>query len=76
MAANEVSGPTDAELLAGIEGRSLTPAEVASKLETADLLCSLDNEVLTRIWRQLEPEQLAFQEFVFTHRCPEREARN
>ncbi len=70
---DEVSGPTDAELLAAIEERTLTPAEVASKLETADLLCSLDNDVLLRIWRQLEPDQMAFQEFVFTRRCPERE---
>lgn len=66
-------GPTDAELLSALAGRTLTPAEVATRLETAELLCSLDLEVLQRIWLELETGQFGFQNFVFTHRCPDRE---
>ena len=69
---DEVAGPTDAELLAAIEGRTLSPAEVGLKLETADLLCGLDPGVLQAIWDELEPEQFDFQAFVFNHRCPNR----
>lgn len=69
----EDEGPTDAELLSALAGRTLTPAEVATRLETADLLCSLDLDVLQRIWLELETGQFGFQNFVFTHRCPGRE---
>ena len=61
--------PTNAELLAELEGRELTPAEVAQKEQVAELLCRLDDEVLVRIWDQLEPSQLAFQDFVFSRQC-------
>jgi hypothetical protein len=70
---DEPSGPTDAQLLSALEGRTLTPAEVATKLETADLLCSLDAGVLQRVWLELDPDGFGFQNFVFTHRCPARE---
>lgn len=64
--------PTTAELLAEIEGRELTEAEVAQRQEVADLLCGLDDEVLRRIWDQLEPSQLEFQDFVFGRHCQTR----
>ncbi len=64
--------PTNAELLAELEGRTLTPAEVAQREEIADLLCGLDDEILVRLWAQLEPSQLEFQDFVFVRQCPER----
>lgn len=70
---DEPTGPTDAQLLSALAGRTLTPAEVATKLETADLLCSLDADVLQRVWLELDPDGFGFQNFVFTHRCPERE---
>lgn len=64
--------PTQAELLSAIEGRELTPAEVDERSELADLLCSLDDDVLQRIWSKLSPEDLAFQDYVFGRVCEER----
>lgn len=64
--------PTNADLLAELEGRALTPAEVAQREEIADLLCGLDDEILVRLWAQLKPAQLEFQDFVFVRQCPQR----
>ena len=64
--------PTQAELLSAIEGRELTPAEVDERGELANLLCSLDDDVLQRIWSKLSPEELAFQDYVFGRVCEER----
>ncbi len=61
--------PTTAEILATLEGRALTPAEVAAREEVAALLCGLDDEVLMRIWDRLDNEQLEFQDFVFGRQC-------
>ena len=63
---------TQGELLSAIEGRELTPAEVDERGELADLLCSLDDDVLQRIWSKLSPEELAFQDYVFGRVCEER----
>ncbi len=64
--------PTQAELLAEIEGRELTPAEVAEREEVAALLCSLDDAILRKIWAKLDQSDLAFQDFVFGRFCEER----
>lgn len=64
--------PTNADLLAELEGRTLTPAEIAQREEIATLLCGLDDEILVRLWAQLEPSQLEFQDFVFARQCPGR----
>lgn len=64
--------PTTADVLAELEGRSLTPAEVAAREQAAQLLCGLDDEVLTTIWARLTSTQLEFQDFVFSRQCPER----
>lgn len=64
--------PSNAELLAEIEGRLLTPAEIAEREERADVLCGLDDDVLIKIWEQLETTQLEFQDFVFGRHCQER----
>jgi hypothetical protein len=66
--------PTTAELLAGLEGRPLTPAEVAQREQVADLLCGLDESVLREVWDRLDRRQLEFQDFVFSRQCPERNA--
>jgi hypothetical protein len=63
-----------AEILAELEGRSLTPAEVAEREEVATMLCGLDDEVLRRIWSQLDADQLEFQDFVFGRQCLTRSA--
>ncbi len=60
------------ELLEQLEGRDLTPAEVAEREEVAILLCGLDDPVLIEIWTQLNPAELAFQDIVFGRTCPER----
>lgn len=64
--------PTTADVLAELEGRSLTPAEVAAREQVAQLLCGLDDEILTTVWAQLKSTQLEFQDFVFSRQCPER----
>ncbi len=45
-------------------------AELEAKLATADLLCTVDPELLNVIWADLDSTQFEFQEFVFQHRCP------
>lgn len=51
-------------------GGDPSDAEVEAKLATADLLCTVDPEVLNLIWADLDSDQFNFQEFVFQHRCP------
>lgn len=69
---NDTAEPTTADVLAQLEGRSLTPAEVAAREQVAQLLCGLDDEILTTVWAQLTSTQLEFQDFVFSRQCPER----
>lgn len=68
----EDPAPTAAEVLAEIEGRELTPAEVAEKQEVAQLLCGIDDEVLVRIWDKMSTSELEFQDWVFGQVCRER----
>ena len=69
------SEPTSlSDALAEAAGHQLSPAEVAQQEEVASLLCGLDDQVLTAIWRQLDQTQLTFQDVVFTRVCPERNA--
>ncbi|MEM7274700.1 MAG: hypothetical protein AAF547_16565 [Actinomycetota bacterium] len=63
---------TDAEVLAAIEGRPLTESEVAERLEVGATICQLDEPVLDAMWRRLDDDQLAFQDFVFERICPDR----
>jgi hypothetical protein len=67
---DEPAGPTDRQLLEAIMGGDPSDAEVEAKLATADLLCTVDPEVLNVIWADLDSDQFDFQEFVFQHRCP------
>ncbi len=60
------------DVLTEIEGREPTPAEVSQREKAAQLLCRLDDRVLVEIWSQMDSEQLQFQDFVFTRRCPDR----
>lgn len=64
--------PTTAALLAELEGRRLTPAEIAEREKVAAVLCRLDNAVLLELWSQLTTAQLEFQDFVFGRHCPDR----
>ncbi len=64
--------PTTADVLAELEGRALTPAEVAAREQVARLLCGLDDNVLQAVWSKLRPSQLEFQDFVFSRQCPQR----
>lgn len=70
---DEPAAPTAADLLRAIEGRELTPAEVTELTDAAEVLCGLDASVLAAIWKDLEPDQFEFQNFVFDYTCPERE---
>ncbi len=65
-------GDSTEELLEELEGRDLSPAEVAEREEVATLLCGLDDAVLIEVWDQLSPAELAFQDIVFSRTCPER----
>ncbi len=60
------------ELLEELEGRPLSPAEVAERTEVADLLCGLDDPVLMAVWDELTPSDFEFQDIVFSRTCPER----
>lgn len=58
-----------AEILAELEGRELSAAEVAEHEQVAQLLCRLDDAVLIEIWDRLSAQQLEFQDFVFGREC-------
>lgn len=70
--AEEPVEQTVAEMLAEIEGRELTPAEVAERQEIADFLCGVDDQVLRLMWEDMTRSQLEFQDFVFGQACRER----
>ncbi len=63
-----------AELLAQIEGRSLSEAEVEEREIVARALCRMDDDLLRTVWANMTSEQLAFQDFVFTQECGNRNA--
>lgn len=63
---------TRAELLAEIEGRSLSEAEIEERESVARALCQMDDDVLRAMWADMDNEQLAFQDFVFTQECGDR----
>jgi len=68
---NEVSR---ADLLAEIEGRSLSEAEIEEREAVARALCQMDDDVLRSVWASMDSDQLAFQDFVFTQECGDRNA--
>ena len=61
-----------AALLAEIEGRSLSEAEVEERKSIARALCQMDDDVLRAVWAEMNDEQLEFQDFVFTQECGDR----
>jgi len=63
---------TRADLLAEIEGRSLSEAEIEERESVARALCQMDDEVLRAVWAEMDNDQLAFQDFVFTQECGDR----
>lgn len=63
-----------AELLAQIEGRSLSGAEVEEREAVARALCQMEDDVLRTVWANMDSEQLEFQDFVFTQECGDRNA--
>lgn len=63
---------TRADLLAEIEGRSLSQAEIEERETVARALCQMEDDVLRTMWAQMDNEQLAFQDFVFTQECGDR----
>ena len=58
--------------LVQLEGRPLTPAELAERAEVGATLCLLDDRVLDEMWQQLSDEQLDFQDIVIAELCPDR----
>lgn len=63
---------TTAEVLAKLEGRTLTDEELTERLAMADLLCGFENRVLVGVWERLDARQLEFQDWVFGEHCPQR----
>lgn len=55
-----------------IEGRSLSPIEVAERASVGEALCRLDDELLDQIWQRLDDDQLEFQDAVVATLCPDR----
>ena len=60
------------DLLNELEGRELTPVEVARRAEIGETLCQLDDQLLDEIWQRLDDQQLDFQDIVISSLCPER----
>lgn len=58
--------------LVALEGRSLTPAEVADRVATGETLCQLDDQILDEMWQLLTDDQLDFQDLIIAELCPER----
>ncbi len=58
--------------LVELEGRTLTPAEVAERVEIGETLCRMDDQVLDEMWQQLSDDQLEFQDLIVAELCPER----
>jgi hypothetical protein len=71
---DDTSTPTIEELLADLEGRPLSPVEVADQVEVGELLCALDDSVISAVWLEVDPEQLPFHDIVVGRLCPERQA--
>jgi len=69
---DDVPEVTRADLLAEIEGRSLSEAEIEERESVARALCQMDDDVLRAVWAEMDNEQLAFQDFVFTQECGDR----
>lgn len=69
---DEPPGPTIEERLADAEGRELTASEVDEKLALGNTLCRMDEPILGAIWLRLNDVQMAYQDVVFGHLCPER----
>lgn len=63
---------TRADLLTEIEGRSLSEAEIEERESVARALCQMDDDVLRAVWAEMDNDQLAFQDFVFTQECGDR----
>lgn len=55
-----------------LEGKTLTPAEVAERASVGEALCDLDEAVLDHVWVRLDEDQLDFQDLVFSMLCPDR----
>ncbi|MEM9655915.1 MAG: hypothetical protein AAGA65_27770 [Actinomycetota bacterium] len=69
---DEVPELTLEDRLEELEGRALTAGEVAARLNTASAICAMDDPVLDAVWRRLSEDQMAFQDFIFAHICPDR----
>jgi hypothetical protein len=55
-----------------LEGRTLTPAEVADRAAIGEALCRLDEKVLEHVWLRLDDDELDFQDLVVSMLCPDR----
>jgi hypothetical protein len=60
------------EQLVELEGRSLTPAEVAERVDVGETVCQMDDRILDELWQQLSDDQLEFQDLIIAELCPER----
>lgn len=69
---DEVPELTFEEQLVELEGRSLTPAEVAERVDVGQTLCQMDDRILDQLWQELTDDQLDFQDLVVAELCPER----
>jgi hypothetical protein len=74
LGGDDTTTPTIEELLADLEGRPLSPVEVADQVEVGEMLCALDDPLISAVWREVDPEQLPFHDIVVGRLCPERQA--
>jgi hypothetical protein len=61
------------EILSEIEGTRLTEAEAAVLVDTADLLCAMNQEALKTMLAEVSSERLDYLDWVFGDHCQARQ---
>ncbi len=61
------------DILSEIEGTRLTEAEAAVLIETADLLCAMNEDAVKSMLGEVDPERLDYLDWVFGDHCGTRQ---
>jgi hypothetical protein len=67
---DDVEPRTMEDILSEVEGTRLSAAETATLLDTANLLCGMDSDVLSKTLTGADAERLNFLDWVFSDHCP------
>lgn len=61
------------DILSEIEGTQLTPAETQVLVDTANLLCAMNQDALKPVLSEVDANRLDFLDWVFSEHCGARE---